>query len=89
MDRLKLLREALPLDGEFAHIWLHINKVIDQLHIANHKVIIYWFSTIILIFKRPECKTLYNPQSVLRDFPDANLMVCEQTFSWMGKERRH
>ena len=39
MDRLKVLRDVLPLDGDFAHVWLRINKVIDQLHLANHKVL--------------------------------------------------
>ena len=38
MDRLKFLRDALPLDGEFSEIWLRINKIIDPLHIKNHKV---------------------------------------------------
>ena len=41
MDRLKILKKSLPLDGEFAHVWLNINKVIDQLHLANHKVILF------------------------------------------------
>ena len=41
VDRLLILREALPLDGEFSHVWLRINKVIDQLHIGNHKVLFF------------------------------------------------
>ena len=39
VDRLKILREALPLVGQFSEIWLKIGKVIDPLHIKNHKVI--------------------------------------------------
>ena len=35
---LKLLKEALPLVGEFSKIWLNIGKCIDPLHIKNHKV---------------------------------------------------
>ena len=38
VDRLKLLRDALPLEGEFPEVWLKINKIIDNLHIKNHKV---------------------------------------------------
>ena len=38
VDRLKLLKKALPLVGKFSEIWLDIGKVIDPLHIKNHKV---------------------------------------------------
>ena len=38
VDRLKLLKKALPLVGKFSEIWLNIGKVIDPLHIKNHKV---------------------------------------------------
>ena len=37
-DRLKFLREALPLVGKFLEIWPTIGKCIDSLHIKNHKV---------------------------------------------------
>ena len=33
-----MLKEALPLVGEFSKIWLNIGKCIDPLHIKNHKV---------------------------------------------------
>ena len=74
VDRLKLLKEALPLAGKFSEIWLRIGKVIDPLHIKNHK--------------RPECKTLYPPEKVRQDWPEANLMVAEQTFCWMGRFKK-
>ena len=38
VDRLLFLRERLPLDGDMAEVWMRINKVIDPLHISNHKV---------------------------------------------------
>ena len=38
VDRLNLLRGSLPLEGEWSEVWLKIDKVIDQLHIKNHKV---------------------------------------------------
>ena len=37
LDRLQLLREKLPLDGALSDLWLDINKVIDPLHLSNHK----------------------------------------------------
>ena len=74
VDQLKLLREPLPLAGPFANIWLGVNKVIDPLHIKNHK--------------RPECKTLYSPDNVKQDWPEANLMIAEQTFCWLGRFKK-
>jgi hypothetical protein len=33
-----MLRGSLPLEGDWSEVWLKIDKVIDQLHIKNHKV---------------------------------------------------
>ena len=38
VDRMKLLKKPLPLDGSMENVWLHINKIIDSLHINNHTV---------------------------------------------------
>ena len=73
-DRLKLLKNCLPLDGPVSKIWLSINKVIDPLHLKNHT--------------RPECEQNYNPAMLTEKFPEANLMVCEQTFSWLSKFKK-
>ena len=40
---------------------------------------------IYFVFQRPTCKTLYSPDKVVQDWPDANLMICEETFAWLGK----
>ena len=74
IDRLRMFREPLPLDGEFANVWNKINKCIDSLHISNHK--------------REECKTKYAPEKVKSVIPDANLMSCEQTFAWAGRYKK-
>ena len=66
-----MLKGPLPLDGPFKNVWTEIQKVIDPLHIHNHK--------------RPSCRELYPPSKVLVDYPDANLMTCEETFAWLGK----
>ena len=44
IDRLKLMRKPLPLEGDMKYVWQKIQKVIDPLHISNHKVflIIYF-----------------------------------------------
>ena len=38
LDRLKLLQDKLPLDDKYSEVWLGINKLIDPLHLKNHKV---------------------------------------------------
>ena len=37
LNNLKVARCPLPLPGDLAHIWLEVNKIIDDLHIKNHK----------------------------------------------------
>ena len=37
LNNLKVARRLLPLPGDLAHIWLDVNKVIDDLHIKNHR----------------------------------------------------
>ena len=74
VDRLKLLQGLLPLPAPFSTIWMDVKKVIDPLHIKNHK--------------NPECHTKYSPEAVKTEIPDANLMVAEQTFSWLGKFKK-
>lgn len=39
--------------------------------------------------QRPECKVLYAPAKVAVLYPEANLMIAEQTFAWMGKIFQH
>ena len=36
------------------------------------------------LFQRPECKEIYAPAKVSEKYPEANLMIAEQTFAWMG-----
>ena len=74
VDKLKVLRKPLPIEEPFPKIWQEVGKVIDPLHLSNHK--------------NPECKIKYNFSKVKEELPDANLMVAEQTFSWLGKYRK-
>ena len=73
VDRLILLRNLLPLAEPFPPIWLKVKKIIDDLHIKNHK---------------PPCDVTYSPELVKESFPEANLMTCEQTFAWLGRFRK-
>ena len=37
LNNLKVARRQLPLPGDLAHLWLDVNKIIDDLHIKNHR----------------------------------------------------
>ena len=58
---LKLLQKPLPLPPPQDKLFSSINKIIDPLHIANHK--------------RESCRVLYNPDIVKQAFPEGNLMT--------------
>ena len=66
LDRLKAVQKPLLLPPPFKNIWLKINKVIDRLHIRNHK--------------RPESKTKYSSDLLKERIPGLNTPVAEKTF---------
>ena len=74
VDRLKFLQEGIPVLEKFANVWQEIGKCIDPLHLRNHR--------------RPECGQHYSPQQVKDVIPEANLMIAEQTFCWMGRFKK-
>ena len=37
LNNLKVARCPLPLPGSLTHIWVEVNKIIDDLHIKYHK----------------------------------------------------
>ena len=74
VDTLKLLSDELSLPEPFDKVWLKINKIIDPLHIRNHK--------------QAKCKENYNPEKVKQEIPEANFMCAEQTFCWLGRYKK-
>ena len=74
MCHLKVARSLLPLPGQFSHIWMDVKKIIDTLHIANHK--------------DKTCHELYSPEMLKKENPDMNTMCCEQTFAWLPRYKR-
>ena len=73
--KLKLLKNDLPLPSPFQTVWKDVVKIIDPLHLKNHS-------------KNKNCAELYNPDQIRDEFPNANLMVCEQTFSWLSRFKK-
>ena len=52
-----------------------MTKIIDTLHISNHK--------------DPKCKQIYHPDQVKKDdLSTFNTMTCEQTFSWLSRFKK-
>ena len=37
LNNLKVSKKPLPLPGNLKHIWMDVGKVIDSLHLKNHK----------------------------------------------------
>ena len=72
LDNLRVARKPLPLPGDLSHIWMDINKIIDCLHIKNHK--------------DPRCKEKYTPEKLAGE--DLNTMSCEQTFAWLSRYKK-
>ena len=74
LDGLRAAQEDLPLLAPFNKMWFNVTKIIDSLHIKNHK--------------DPKCQLLYNPKRVKEENPHFNLMCAEQTFAWLSRFKR-
>ena len=72
LDNLKVARKPLPLPGDLAHIWMDVNKIIDGLHIKNHR--------------DERSKEKYNPDRL--EGENFNTMSCEQTFAWLSRYKK-
>ena len=70
LARLGAARRPLKLPPPLNEMWLKVNKIIDGLHLANHK--------------RRDCKKLFNPNRIVEMYPELkdtkNTIVAEQTF---------
>ena len=69
LNNLRVAKQLLPLHGDLKYIWLDVNKIIDSLHLSNHK--------------DDRCKVTYDPAKMLSD--GMNTMSCEQTFAWLSR----
>lgn len=74
LDGLRVATKALPLPPPFSEMWLKITKIIDSLHIRNHK--------------DPRCIARYDPKVVKERRPKLNTMAAEQTFVWASRFKK-
>ena len=74
LDQMKACQNELPLPAPYNVMWFEINKIIDGLHLQNHK--------------GKDCHTKYNPERITDMHPELadtkNTMAAEQTFAWLG-----
>ena len=74
LANMKIWREPLPLKN-LSNMWSdNIVKIIDSVHLHNHK--------------HESCKILYNPAILKKNMPDANTMICEETFAWLLRYKK-
>ncbi|XP_078366040.1 uncharacterized protein LOC144650252 [Oculina patagonica] len=71
VNKMLVAKQPLPLGKPFDTLWLDVNKVIDRLHLKNHK--------------DPRCKELYSSDSLKDKIPNLNTPVAEQTFVWAAR----
>ena len=74
VDGMKVAQKPLPFSAPYDNMWSAINKIIDSLHVKNHK--------------DSDCKTKYNPAKLKEEFPDMNTMAAEQTFVWLSRFKK-
>ena len=72
LNSLRAARKDLPLPSPFDKMWKTIQKVIDRLHLQNHK--------------NPSSKINYNPDNVLSE--SCNTMAAEQVNVWASRLKR-
>lgn len=70
----KSQKKTLPLSSPYDQLWLKITKIIDRLHIKNHK--------------GRYCKEKYGSDSLKEKFPELNTPVAEQTFVWAASFKK-
>lgn len=72
VDTMKIARKDLPLPPPLNTAWKDIVKVIDRLHLRNHK--------------DPRCKVSYDPDGKIPS--TFNTMAAEQTFVWASRMKK-
>ena len=75
LDKIKAANCDLPLPGKLKTMWQRIRKIVDRLHMKNHK--------------SKCCQQKYNPDNVLKAEEDnLNTMAAEQLFAWMSRFKK-
>lgn len=74
LDGLRAARKVLPWPEPWDKAWISIRKIIDSLHIRNHK--------------DKTCQEKYDPRPLKEEIPNGNTMAAEQTFVWLSRYKK-
>ena len=74
LDGMRVAQMPLPLEPPWNNMWTSVTKIIDSLHIRNHK--------------DEKCQTVYHPSQVKEKHPQYNLMCAEQVFTWLSRFKK-
>ena len=74
VDGMRVAKKPLPWPSPYDRMWMDISKIIDSLHIRNHK--------------SPLCKEAYDPAVLKAKLPGGNTMAAEQTFVWLSRFKK-
>ena len=74
LERLRAARNILPWLAPWDKAWMSIRKIIDSLHIRNHK--------------DKTCQEKYDPHILKEEIPNGNTMAAEQTFVWLSRFKK-
>ena len=75
LDGLNAAWNLLPWPSPWDKAGMSINKIINSLHIRNHK--------------DKSCKEKYDPALLKQELPDGNTMATEQTFVWLSRYKKN
>lgn len=74
LDKLRASKLPLPFPEPYNMMWLKVTKVIDRLHLRNHK--------------SPTCRKKYSCDPLKEKFKCLNTPVAEQVFSWSARYKK-
>ena len=74
LDGMKASRSLLPFPSPWDKAWTSVTKIIDSLHINNHK--------------DESCREKYDPSVLKKEIPEGNTMAAEQTFVWLSRFKK-
>lgn len=69
-----VLKKPLPLEPPFDTMWLKITKLIDRLHLCNHK--------------NKLCQEIYSPEPLKEKYLNLNTPFTEQVFTWSARFKK-
>ena len=74
LDGMKASRSPLPFPSPWDKAWTSVTKIIDSLHINNHK--------------DESCIEKYDPSVLKKKIPEGNTMAAEQMFVWLSRFKK-